>query len=228
MKIGFVGLGKLGLPVALSIENKGHEVVGTDIDPNVAKYVKERKIPYQEEGTPELLKKTKIKVVSLRETIKHAEIVFCPVQTPHHPNYEGITRLPKERVDFDYSYLKKATKDIADECKKQKKHIVLVIISTVLPGTIEREIKPLLNKYIKLSYNPFFIAMGTTRKDFEEPEFVLLGCDDEEATKKVEKLYRTIHNRPIYKTSIAHAEAIKVLYNTYISGKIAFANTIGM
>lgn len=228
MKVGFVGLGKLGLPCALSIENKGHEVVGTDIDPNVAKYVQRRVIPYREGGTPELLQTTNLKVVSLEETIKHSEIVFCPVQTPHLPKYEGITRLPDERVDFDYTALKTAIKQIADETAKQSKDIVLVIISTVLPGTVEREIKPLLNKHIKLSYNPFFIAMGTTRKDFEDPEFVLLGCDDEEATEKIKSLYRTIHNKPIYETSVAHAEAIKVLYNTYISGKIAFANTIGM
>ena len=228
MKVGFVGLGKLGLPVALSIENKGHEVVGTDVDPNVALYVERKSIPYREEGTPELLLNTKIKVVPLKDTIAHSEVVFCPVQTPHLPKYEGVTRLPDERVDFDYTALKTAINQIAQETSKQNKDIVLVIISTVLPGTVDREIKPLLNKHIKLSYNPFFIAMGTTRKDFEEPEFVLLGCDDEEATQKIKSLYKTIHDRPIYETSIAHAEAIKVLYNTYISGKISFANTIGM
>jgi len=227
-KIGFVGLGKLGLSVALAIENKGHDVVGTDIDPKVAEYVKNRRIPYLEKGIPELLRKTNLKVVSLEETIKHSDIVFCPVQTPHNPNYEGITRLPKKRVDFNYTYLITAIKDIAKECKKQDKDIILIIISTVLPGTIDKYIKPILNKHINLCYNPFFIAMGTTRKDFEEPEFVLLGSDDESIAVMVEHFYSTIHNKRVYKTTIAHAEAIKVLYNTYISGKIAFANTVGM
>jgi UDP-N-acetyl-D-mannosaminuronate dehydrogenase len=85
MKVGFVGLGKLGLPVALSIENKGHEVVGTDVDPNVALYVERKSIPYREEGTPELLLNTKIKVVPLKDTIAHSGVVFWPVLTPHLP-----------------------------------------------------------------------------------------------------------------------------------------------
>lgn len=226
-KIGMVGMGKLGLPVALSIENKGHSVMGYDINPQVAEYIKTRKIPYQEEGTPELLKKTKIQVKSLKEVIAHSDIVFCPVQTPHDPLYEGITRLPKKRVDFDYSYLKTAIADITRTAEELNHDIILVIISTVLPGTIEREIKPLLNKHTKLCYNPFFIAMSTTRHDFENPEFVLLGCDDgEETMNTIEDFYHTIHLRPVYRTSIKNAEFIKVVYNTFISTKIAFINTI--
>ena len=145
-KIGFVGLGKLGLPVALSIENKGYQVCGYDINPSVAKYISERKIPYQEEGTLELLEKTNLKVLpSIKEVVKFSDIIFCPVQTPHDSRFEGISRLPKERIDFNYSYLIKAVKDIASACMDLNKKIVLVVISTVLPGTIEREIFPLLN-----------------------------------------------------------------------------------
>lgn len=227
MKIGFIGLGKLGLPVALAIENAGHDVVGYDINPTVKEYLTVRKIPYSEEGTPELLAQTNIKFVSVDEVIAHSEIVFCPVQTPHDPKFEGVTRLPVDRVDFDYTYLKNAVKSIADSCEKQGKDVTLVIISTVLPTTVEREILPLLNDHISLCYNPFFIAMGTTRKDFENPEFVLLGCDsDPKIVDKVVRLYGTIHNRPVYRTSIKNAELIKVVYNTYISTKISFINTV--
>ncbi len=226
MKIGMIGLGKLGLPVALSIENKGHEVVGYDIDPNVEKYIKERSIPYVEAGTPELLQDTKLRVVSLDEVIAFSEIVFCPVQTPHLPMYEGITRIPDERVNFDYTYLKSAIKSISRSCDEQNKDIILVIISTVLPTTIETEIKPLLSAHIKLAYNPFFIAMGTTRNDFENPEFVLLGCDDKEAADVVESFYKTIHSKPVFRTAVKNAELIKVIYNTFISTKIGFINTV--
>lgn len=227
MKVGFIGLGKLGLPVALSIENKGHEVVGFDTNPAVSTYLKIGEIPYKEEGTPELLQNTKIKFLQLPEVIANSDIVFCPVQTPHDPRYEGISRLPEERVDFDYTFLKKAVKDICEEAKKQEKHITLIVISTVLPGTVDRELKQYFNEYVHFCYNPFFIAMGTTRADFENPEFVLLGCDDElEVIDTVKDFYSTIHNKPVFSTSVRNAELIKVIYNTYISSKIAFINTV--
>lgn len=226
MVVGFIGLGKLGLPVALSIEDKGHEVVGYDIDDRVRGYVESRKIPYIEEGTPELLENTELELMSLGDVVARSDIVFCPVQTPHNPMYEGITRLPEERVDFDYSYLIKAVSDIAESAELLQKHTILVVISTVLPGTAERYIKPLLNPYITLCYNPFFIAMGTTRNDFENPEFVLLGCDDEVVGDTVEGFYKTIHSKPVFRTSIRNAELIKVIYNTFISTKIAFINTV--
>ena len=147
MKIGMIGLGKLGLPVALSIENKGHEVMGYDINPQVAEYIKNRQIPYQEEGTPELLEKTNIKLGTLEEVVEFADIIFVPIQTPHHEKFEGITRLPDERVDFDYTYLVKGMQSISRACTKDK---VVVIISTVLPGTVERYILPVISKHVKL------------------------------------------------------------------------------
>jgi UDPglucose 6-dehydrogenase len=115
---------------------------------------------------------------------------------------------------------------LSDEIEKQKIDKVVIIISTVLPGTIRQKIKPLIGLHTKLCYNPFFIAMGTTMKDFLEPEFILFGVDDAEAAKKTENFYRTINNSIFYKTTIENAELIKVCYNTYISTKIAFINTI--
>jgi UDPglucose 6-dehydrogenase len=229
MNIGFVGLGKLGLPVALSIENKGHSVIGTDIDERVKKYIEDRKIPYIEDGTQELLNKTNIKFTNTFNVVENSDIVFVPIQTPHREEYEGITRIPEDRVDFDYQYLKKGIKEIADIAVVLHKHIILVVISTVLPGTFEKELKPLINKYIDFIYNPFFIAMGTTRADFENPEFVLLGFDDPKKDKNIwmlKKFYATIHKSPIFITTVKNAELIKVVYNTFISTKIAYINTI--
>lgn len=226
MKIGLMGLGKLGLPVALAIEEKGHEVVGYDVNPAVSEYIEKKAIPYREAGTSELLSKTKIRVLDVEELVKFSEIIFVPIQTPHDPRYEGVTRLPKERVDFDYTYLKAGLKQLSDELEKQQKEMVVIIISTVLPGTIRKEIKPLLSKYVKLCYNPFFIAMGTTVHDFNNPEFVLFGVDDEEAAKKAEEFYKTIHSCPFFKCTIEEAEMIKVSYNTFITSKINVANTI--
>jgi UDPglucose 6-dehydrogenase len=79
---------------------------------------------------------------------------------------------------------------------------------------------------MKLCYNPFFIAMGTTMIDFLNPEFVLFGVWESEAAEKAEKLYKTIHNKPFYKTAVENSELIKVAYNTFIGMKIGFVNTL--
>ncbi len=226
MKIGFVGLGKLGLPVALTVESKGHEVVGYDISENVKNIIEAKKIPYKEIWAQEYLDKSNIKFVSLENVVKHSEIIFVPIQTPHDPLYEGVTRIPNKRVDFDYTHLKSGIKNLSEAIEKEKKDVVVIIISTVLPGTIRNQIKPLLGKHTKLCYNPFFIAMGSTIKDFLYPEFILFGVDDDKAAKKAEEFYKTICDSPFYKTTIENAELIKVCYNTMISTKISFVNTI--
>jgi UDPglucose 6-dehydrogenase len=225
MKIGFMGLGKLGLPVALAVESKGHEVFGFDISEKVRDFLEAKKLPYREIWAQEHLEKSHIKFVGVEELVRFSEIVFVPIQTPHHPKYEGITRIPEERMDFDYTWLKSGIESLSNEIEKQGADKVVVVISTVLPGTIRREICPLLGKHTKLCYNPFFIAMGTTMRDFLWPEFILFGVDDDHAAKKAEKFYRTICHAPFYKTTIENAELIKVLYNTFISTKLAFVNT---
>ena len=226
MDIGFLGLGKLGLPCALVIDSNGHNVFGYDINPQVKDILDTGEIPYREAGTPELLKNHNIKWSSVEDVVKNSEIIFVPIQTPHDERYEGTTRLPDERVDFYYSYLKSGIKTLSDEIERQGEDKIVVIISTVLPGTVTREIKPLLNSHVKLCYNPFFIAMGTTRNDFENPEFVLFGMDDEVAYQKAKQLYSTIHDKPIYQCTIEEAEMIKVTYNTYITMKICLANVV--
>ena len=121
MKIGFVGLGKLGLPVALAVESKGHEVFGFDIKQEIYEQIKNRKIDYKEKHANDLLKKTKIKIVDLKKLIKVSDIIFVPIQTPHDKKYEGVNDIPKTRKDFDYTFLRKGMKMIASELKKIKK-----------------------------------------------------------------------------------------------------------
>lgn len=226
VNVGFVGLGKLGLPSALAIESKGHTVVGYDINPAVKGYVESKSIPYLEEGVPELLQTTRLEVLPLAEVLRRSEIVFVPVQTPHDPLYEGTTRLPDTTADFDYTYLKDACRSISDELDRLGEDRIVVVISTVLPGTIEREIKPLLSRHAKLCYNPFFIAMGTTVHDFLNPEIVLFGVDDPEAVAKAKEFYSTIADVPFHEMSIVNAELVKVNYNTFITMKINFANNL--
>ncbi len=226
MKVGFIGMGKLGLPVALAVESKGHDVVGYDISDNVRDILNARKLPYREIWAQEHLAKSNIRYVDVEAVVRHSEIIFVPIQTPHDPQYEGITRIPEKRVDFDYSWLKAGMETLAAEIERQGRDIVVILISTVLPGTIRREIKPLLGKHTKLCYNPFFIAMGTTMRDFLHPEFVLFGVDDEKASAIAKEFYRTLHHAPFYATSVESAELIKVTYNTFISTKITFVNIV--
>ncbi len=226
MKVGFLGLGKLGLPVALAVESKGHYVCGTDISQSTIDNIKNKKIAYKEIWVDDYLKKTNLEIFDVQGVVKNSDIIFVPIQTPHEEKYEGITRIPKERADFDYTYLKEGMKQLSKEINKNGKDKIVIIISTVLPGTIRKEIKPLLSEKIKLCYNPFFIAMGSTMRDFLHPEFVLFGVDDLDAYKVCKEFYKSITNAPLYDTTIENAELIKVSYNTLISTKIAFSNTI--
>jgi len=216
MKIGMIGMGKLGLPVGLAIESKGHEVKGYDVNPAVAGYLKDRQIPYKEEGLQPLLDKTKVEMVeSIDELCKWADLVFCAVQTPHDPQYEGTTRLPDDRKDFDYTYLIEAVKQVHD--------FTLIVISTCLPGTFDTQIKQHISPTVNYIYNPFFIAMGTVLADFLDPEFVLVGGEP----GLLEDFYKTIHQKPLLVTDVTTAEAIKVSYNTFITTKTVLANLWG-
>src|SRR5215469_1745553 len=228
-KVGLVGLGKLGKPVALAMTLKGHEVMGFDID--VDRMQKERfseceRGPDGEPSIEPLLQKSDLRFGALEDVVRHAEIIFVAVQTPHDPLYEGVTRLPRKRIDFDYRFLRSAIEDLSAAVDHVGQEKIVIVISTVLPGTIRREILPRLSPLIKLCYNPFFIAMGTTIDDFINPEFVLFGVTDKEAASKAKQFYRTLHDRPFYETTIENAELIKVAYNTFISMKVCYANIL--
>ena len=226
MNVGFMGLGKLGLPCALAVEMRGHKVIGYDPSPSVKKILDTKKLPYKEIWAQDYLDKSNIEIKSVKELVEHSDIIFVPIQTPHGEKFEGTTRIPDEREDFDYSYLIDGLTELDYELFQQKKEMTVIVISTVLPGTIRRDIKPLLSEYTKLCYNPFFIAMGTTMEDFLRPEIILFGVDDEKAAKKAKKFYRTINHAPFYETTIENAELIKVAYNTFIGTKIAYVNTL--
>lgn len=228
MKVGMVGLGKLGLPVAVAIDSKGHSVTGYDVSGAPYEYLRSREIPYQEEGLQPLLDTHNIRTTrSLGILVARSDIIFVPVQTPHDPMYEGATRIPEDRKDFDYTHLKEAVGNIAQTAQELGKRATVAVISTCLPGTYDREIKPLLNDYVDYVYTPQFIAMGTVLDDYLNPEFNLIGVESEEAAAKLEEFYSTINDAPAVRTDITTAEGIKVSYNTWITAKTVIANAWG-
>lgn len=213
MKVGFIGLGKLGLPVALATEAAGHEVLGFDPSVEVERILGSRVLAYREDEAQELLLVSRIEVVAPQKLIEWADLIFVAVQTPHQPQFEGVTRLPEDRADFDYQFLAEALASVKDaKCP-------VVVISTALPGTLARI------GATHVLYNPFFIAMGTTIPDFRNPEFVLVGTDGAHPGI-LRDFYATIHDRPLFVTTIKTAELTKVAYNTFIGLKIAFGNTM--
>lgn len=231
-RISFVGVGKLGFPCALSAA-RHHDVVGYDVYPQAKDCLASRSYPHREVKVEEYLQDTTFRMVdTLDEAVAHGEVIFVAVQTPHQTEYEGVTRMPEDRADFDYTFLKDAIQAVAESAKKLQKKIVVCVISTVLPGTSEREIYPLLNEYTVYAYNPFFIAMGTTCVDYEKPEFHLLGVDDREekegraAADLVKAVYAPITGRPVAEMSVKSAEMCKVHYNSVITQKIVLANTL--
>lgn len=208
MNIGFIGLGKLGLPCAEVIAEKGHNVSGYDIVD------------------------VKSDLVSVKETIKEAvhdrDIVFIAVPTPHHPDYDGKQPTAHlEPKDFSYDI-------VIDVVREANRHMnnsqLLVLISTVLPGTVRREfVQHITNP--RFVYNPYLIAMGTVAWDMVNPEMVMIGTEDGSKTGDAKELidfYKTImENKPRYEVGTwDECECIKVFYNTFISTKIGFVNMI--
>lgn len=228
MNIGILGAGKLGTPVGLAIESKGHDVTLYDTNPHVAQYLYERKWPFQEEGLQPLLDNTQIKVAgSVGELVTNTDLIFVAIQTPHHPKYEGSTPIPNDRRDFDYTHLEAALRDVSKSCGDLAVKRTVAVISTCLPGTYEARLKPLVGDNVNYVYTPQFIAMGNVVADYLNPEFNLIGVEDVQAADQLELFYATINDAPNLRTDITTAEAIKVSYNTFITMKTVLGNTWG-
>lgn len=216
--VGWVGLGKLGAPCAATLAHYGsHEVVGYDVRGADATY------PW--DGLPPV-----DLAHSVRQVVAATDnVVFVAVQTPHSRAYGGDQPLVGSIVDFEYQYLVNAVREICSEALSLGKSITLVVVSTVLPGTFDRYLRPLLNEYVTPVYHPFFIAMGTVVEDYRFPEMTLFGVDRHDDVLPVKDVYETLYDRVKWRApvvSIPSAELTKVAYNTFITSKIVFANTL--
>lgn len=233
--IGWVGLGRLGLPCAAALAHSGHNVFGYDLNPAVGRYLASRNpeqagLDYLEPDMDDLDLGRFAWCRTVNEVVSLSDIVFVAVQTPHDPRYGGETPAPEQTSDFEYAFLVSAVRQVADAAADTDRTITLVVVSTVLPGTTDRLLRPLLPPNVRLVYSPQFVAMGTVLRDFRNPEFVLAGCDDTGHTAPVLEALAWAHARhtPTMVTDIRTAEMTKVAYNTFISLKIAWANHLAM
>lgn len=227
--VGWIGLGKLGLTCALTLaKHGGHRIVGYDPSPRPAQILHGEAPPPQEEGIDALLAGTELALAHTPADVIAAtdRVVFVAVQTPHSPAYGGEQPMPHQPRDFEYQHLVQAVRDLCRAATEQAKPITIAVISTCLPGTMNRLIRPLLNEWTTLVYNPAFIAMGTTIADYLHPEFVLMGADKPEDTIPVRQVYTALHDRPVQFMGIESAELTKVAYNVAISTKIVVANAL--
>ena len=205
--IGFIGVGKLGQACAEMVAEV-HDVVGYDINP----------------VEPENF----TMVDNMEDAVKGKDIVFIAVQTPHDPQYDGkapTSHLPNK--DFDYTTVKNVLSQVNAVATKEQ---LVVLISTVLPGTVRREFVQLITN-ARFIYNPYLIAMGTVKWDMVNPEMVMIGTEDGSETgdaKQLKDFYDTImQNSPKYVIGTwDEVECIKVFYNTFISAKVSLVNMI--
>jgi UDPglucose 6-dehydrogenase len=206
-KIGFVGIGKLGLDCA-EVMAKKHEVRGYDIVPRASDLVK---------------------VCDIDELVNESEWIFIAVPTPHAEGYDGATPSSHlEPQDFGYDAVIDAINKINLHARESKK---VVLISTVLPGTTRREFVPKLARQHQFLYNPYLIAMGSVKWDMVNPEMIMIGTEDGNPTAlagELRELYDTVmQNNPRYEIGTwDECEAIKIFYNTFISAKIGLVNMI--
>lgn len=201
-----IGVGKLGQDCA-EVMSTIYDVVGYDIEPRTTSF------PMRD---------------SIQEAVADRDIIFIAAPTPHDSKYGGETptsHLPNK--DFDYTIVT----DILTEVNKYvNQNQLVVLISTVLPGTVRNILRPCITNS-RFIYNPYLIAMGTTKYDMVNPEMVIIGTEDGTANEDSVELVRfyipLMQNNPRYELGTwEEAEAIKIFYNTFISTKVAIVNMI--
>jgi GDP-mannose 6-dehydrogenase len=228
MKVSVFGLGYVGSVSAASFAADGHEVVGVDVNADKVAAVNAGRSPIVEPGLEEQLSEA-VAAGRLRATtdtadaIASTEVSLLCVGTPSRKN-----------GSLDLSYLERVASLIGTELAKKPSYHVVVVRSTVLPGTTHDVVIPALErtsgkKYgvgFGVSVNPEFLREGTALKDFRKPPLTLVGHNHAADASGTIALYQSI-DAPLVSTSIRVAEMIKYTSNTWHALKVCFANEIG-
>lgn len=227
MKIAIVGLGFVGLSLTSVLASKGNNVVGIDIDVEQCKKIRNGVSPFFEpylEKTLRIGLKKKLTISSDFSLIKDCNMIFVTVGTPQ-----------KSNGAIDLSMIRKAVEIIGRVLAKSKKNPIILVKSTVIPGTMQNVILPILEKRsgkkagrdFGLVSNPEFLQESSAIRDTKLPHVIVLGGYQTKFMKKVKSFFSKLHpNVSIIITNHQTAEMIKYANNSFLATKISFINQL--
>src|SRR5436190_12327134 len=228
MSISVFGLGYVGSVSAASFAADGHDVVGVDINQDKVAALNAGRSPIVEPGLDVLIAKGAADgrlraTTETEEAVASSEVSLLCVGTPSRRN-----------GSLDLSYLERVTTEVGAALQKKSSYHVVVVRSTVLPGTTNERVIPLLEQAsgkrygdgFGVSVNPEFLREGTALKDFRKPPMTLVGHNHAADASGTIALYQSI-DAPLVSTSIRVAEMMKYTSNTWHALKVVFANEIG-
>ena len=228
MRVSVFGLGYVGSVSAASFAADGHDVVGVDINPDKVAAVNEGRSPIVEPGLDELLRdgvarKRLRAVTSTADAVHNTDLSLICVGTPSRRN-----------GSLDLSYLVRVCEQIGEAIRDKDTYHVVVVRSTVLPGTTHGQVIPALETYsgkkygegFGVSVNPEFLREGSALKDFRNPPLTLVGHNHAADAAPTKALYDRV-DAPLCSTSIRVAEMMKYTSNAWHAVKVVFANEIG-
>lgn len=228
MRISVIGLGKLGSPMAAVLSEKGHEVVGADVNRDFVSALAEGRAPVLEPGLPELIANNRARLRATTvaaEAVAATELTFVIVPTPSDASGE-----------FSLRHVLAACEPIGQALRRKDAFHVVAVTSTVMPGATGGPIREALERHsgkacgrdFGLCYNPEFIALGSVIRDMKNPDFILIGESDPRAGGILAGLYESGWEGPppLRRMNFVNAELTKIAVNTYVTTKITYANTI--
>ena len=228
-RVAVIGLGKLGACMAACMAHKGFEVVGVDVNHRAVEAINAGEAPVQEPGLSEMIAGNHRRLQATQdysEALAESEMSFIVVPTPS-----------EDHGGFSLRYAEEAARSIGRTLKDRGGYHLVVLTSTVLPGSTEYRVKTVLEEEsgkscgrdFGLCYNPEFIALGDVIRGFLNPDFVLIGESDERAGELLANLYKDVcdNDPPVARMNYVNAELTKIAVNTFVTTKITFANMLG-
>ncbi len=222
MRISVIGTGYVGSVTAACFAELGHQVICVDIDPAKVDMINRGVPPIYEEGLGDLLKKhagNSLRATSdYGDAVQSSEVSFICVGTPSD-----------SQGKIDTSIVAEAARSLASALRDREGYHVVVVKSTVVPGTTENLVGGIIARECEdfgLAMNPEFLREGKAVYDFMHPDKIVVGSQDKRAGDLVAKLYSGI-DCPVTRTDIKTAEMIKYANNAFLAAKISFANEIG-
>jgi len=227
MKVSIIGTGYVGLVTGACFAEVGHDVVCVDVDRDKVDRINRGETPIYEVGLEDLLRRHVGKrlraTTDLRAAILASEVTFIAVGTP----FDG------EHIDL--TYIRQAARDIGAALRDKREYHVVVVKSTVVPGTTDDVVRPVLEEAsakragvdFGVGMNPEFLTEGVAVGDFMEPDRIVIGGIDERATDVLAQLYASFPNVPVIRTNNKTAEMVKYTSNAVLAALISFSNEIG-